>query len=182
MRHCHSVPLVKSENSTSALSTEASGKLVSFTLIIPEFRPLSHGFHQRKAATCSRCNTIMYPGPTGSSENHKRGYCSDGVRQREKPGLNVVRMMVRYLNGHNHWESSQMARTSTRSYFCQWSANYMTKLWKGPEVRLSIQWRMRPFHVYLHRAFTLRVRNPISACMILRSHQTSLIPHPSSLR
>jgi hypothetical protein len=30
----------------------------------------------------------MYPGPTGSSENHKRGYCSDGVRQREKPGSN----------------------------------------------------------------------------------------------
>jgi len=28
----------------------------------------------------------MYPGPTGSSENHKRGYCSDGVRQREKAG------------------------------------------------------------------------------------------------
>jgi hypothetical protein len=23
----------------------------------------------------------MYPGPTGSSENHKKGYCSDGVKQ-----------------------------------------------------------------------------------------------------
>ena len=88
MRHCHSVPLVKSENSTSALLMEASGKLVSFTLIIPEFRPLSHGFHQRKAATCSQCNTIIYLGPTGSSKNHKWGYCSDGVCQQEKPGLN----------------------------------------------------------------------------------------------
>lgn len=26
----------------------------------------------------------MYPGPTGSSENHKRGVCSDGVRQTAK--------------------------------------------------------------------------------------------------
>ncbi len=24
----------------------------------------------------------MYPGPTGSPENHKRGYCSDGVRSK----------------------------------------------------------------------------------------------------
>ena len=23
----------------------------------------------------------MYPGPTGSLDNHKRGYCSDGVKQ-----------------------------------------------------------------------------------------------------
>jgi len=27
----------------------------------------------------------MYPGPTGSSENHKKGYCSDGVCQKSKP-------------------------------------------------------------------------------------------------
>ena len=26
----------------------------------------------------------MYPGPTGSSENHKKGYCSDGVCQKAK--------------------------------------------------------------------------------------------------
>jgi len=36
---------------------------------------------QCKAATCSQCKTIMYPGPTGSPENHKKGYCSDGVKQ-----------------------------------------------------------------------------------------------------
>jgi hypothetical protein len=24
---------------------------------------------------------IMYPGPTGAVENHKKGYCSDGVKQ-----------------------------------------------------------------------------------------------------
>jgi len=45
---------------------------------------VAHGVLQRKAATCSRCNTIMYPGPTGSSKNHKKGYCSDGVRQKAK--------------------------------------------------------------------------------------------------
>src|SRR5882757_452108 len=33
---------------------------------------------------CSRCQVIMYPGPTGSSLNHKRGYCSDGVQQKLK--------------------------------------------------------------------------------------------------
>ena len=36
----------------------------------------------RKPASCPRCKTIMYPGPTGSPENHKRGYCSDGVRSK----------------------------------------------------------------------------------------------------
>ena len=35
----------------------------------------------RKPATCRRCRTLMYPGPTGAAENHKRGYCSDGARQ-----------------------------------------------------------------------------------------------------
>lgn len=35
----------------------------------------------RKPATCKRCRTIMYPGPTGAPENHKKGYCSDGVKQ-----------------------------------------------------------------------------------------------------
>jgi hypothetical protein len=30
---------------------------------------------------CKRCRTIMYPGPTGAPENHKKGYCSDGVKQ-----------------------------------------------------------------------------------------------------
>lgn len=43
---------------------------------------------KRKPATCTRCQTIMYPGPTGSSDNHKRGYCADGVRQKVKPDSN----------------------------------------------------------------------------------------------
>ncbi|KAH8982076.1 hypothetical protein EDB92DRAFT_1895313 [Lactarius akahatsu] len=36
----------------------------------------------RKPASCPRCKRFMYPGPTGSLENDKRGYCSDGVRSR----------------------------------------------------------------------------------------------------
>ena len=36
---------------------------------------------QHKVAKCNRCHTVMYPGPTGSLDNHKRGYCSDGVKQ-----------------------------------------------------------------------------------------------------
>jgi RNase P subunit RPR2 len=43
-------------------------------------------FFQRKPATCTRCRTIMYPGPTGSPENHKKGVCSDGV----SPALKAV--------------------------------------------------------------------------------------------
>lgn len=27
---------------------------------------------------CSRCKVIMYPGPSKSPQNHKRGFCSDG--------------------------------------------------------------------------------------------------------
>ncbi|GBE80636.1 hypothetical protein SCP_0303530 [Sparassis crispa] len=38
----------------------------------------------RKANTCSRCKVIMYPGPEGSDINHKRSFCSDGVRQKPK--------------------------------------------------------------------------------------------------
>lgn len=29
---------------------------------------------------CTHCGKIMYPGETGCSENHGRGYCSDGVK------------------------------------------------------------------------------------------------------
>jgi hypothetical protein len=30
---------------------------------------------------CLRCCTVMYPSPSGSPENHRKGYCSDGVKQ-----------------------------------------------------------------------------------------------------
>src|SRR5882762_2551298 len=30
---------------------------------------------------CGCCQTIMYPGPSGCAENHKKGYCSYGVKQ-----------------------------------------------------------------------------------------------------
>ena len=36
-----------------------------------------------------RCRTIMYPGSEGSSLNHKRAYCSDGVKQVSKAGKEV---------------------------------------------------------------------------------------------
>ncbi|KAJ7585548.1 hypothetical protein C8J56DRAFT_1087508, partial [Mycena floridula] len=37
---------------------------------------------ERKDAICKRCNTLMYPGGVNSPENHKKGYCTDGVRQK----------------------------------------------------------------------------------------------------
>ncbi|KAG2738529.1 hypothetical protein P692DRAFT_20758853, partial [Suillus brevipes Sb2] len=42
------------------------------------------GRKARKAQTCSRCLTIMYPGPENSPLNHKKGYCADGVKQSSK--------------------------------------------------------------------------------------------------
>ncbi|KAF8054908.1 hypothetical protein FPV67DRAFT_1681291 [Lyophyllum atratum] len=38
----------------------------------------------RKAQSCTRCKVIMYPGPTGAPENHKKAYCSDGAAQKSK--------------------------------------------------------------------------------------------------
>ena len=32
----------------------------------------------------------MYPGPTGSPENHRKGFCSDGVRQKVKSADEVL--------------------------------------------------------------------------------------------
>ncbi|KAG0692816.1 hypothetical protein DFH29DRAFT_1043843 [Suillus ampliporus] len=55
-RHCSVVPLVKQEL----------------------------GKKPRKAQTCSRCQTIMYPGAENSPLNHKRSYCADGVKQVSK--------------------------------------------------------------------------------------------------
>ncbi|KAF8423457.1 hypothetical protein L210DRAFT_3570273 [Boletus edulis BED1] len=63
-KHCNAVVLIKPE-------AEGASKKV------------------RKAQTCSRCQTIMYPGSEGSSLNHKRAYCSDGVRQVSKAGDEV---------------------------------------------------------------------------------------------
>ncbi|KAI0365885.1 hypothetical protein BV20DRAFT_953368, partial [Pilatotrama ljubarskyi] len=52
-KHCHAVPLMKSGGTD---------------------------LRKRKNNTCRRCKAIMWPGPKGSPENHKRSYCSDGVR------------------------------------------------------------------------------------------------------
>ncbi|KAF9235521.1 hypothetical protein BU15DRAFT_51329, partial [Melanogaster broomeanus] len=38
-----------------------------------------------KIPICSRCQTIMYPGPEKSITNHRRGVCADGVRSKPKP-------------------------------------------------------------------------------------------------
>ncbi|KAI0673878.1 hypothetical protein C8Q78DRAFT_1186282 [Trametes maxima] len=52
-KHCHAVPLIKGGNDD---------------------------LRTRKLNTCTRCKTIMWPGPRGSPFNHKRSFCSDGVR------------------------------------------------------------------------------------------------------
>ncbi|KIK31878.1 hypothetical protein CY34DRAFT_19478 [Suillus luteus UH-Slu-Lm8-n1] len=58
-RHCHTVELINKAES-------GLGKKI------------------RKAHTCSRCKTIMYPGPENSGYNHRRGFCADGAKQVSK--------------------------------------------------------------------------------------------------
>ena len=74
-KHCGAVPLVKTQES---VVVNNSGKPIS--TFPARFMPVSDDLSQRKVATCSRCHSIMYPGPSGSPENHKKGYCSDGVK------------------------------------------------------------------------------------------------------
>ncbi|KAF8575931.1 hypothetical protein K439DRAFT_1261669, partial [Ramaria rubella] len=61
-KHCAVVPLVKVSPETGKAKT-------------------------RKPQTCTRCHRLMYPGPTGSPENHKKEFCSDGgsVKFRDAP-------------------------------------------------------------------------------------------------
>ncbi|KAJ7079416.1 hypothetical protein B0H15DRAFT_914092 [Mycena belliarum] len=56
-KHCFSVSLIKVD--TGSTNTSA-----------------------RAVATCHRCGKIMYPGPNKSPENHKKGYCTDGFKQK----------------------------------------------------------------------------------------------------
>ena len=77
-RHCFAVSLVK-----EASSGEEQKSVGNFHFLqISKQQNLTQVF-QRKMAICSRCQTIMYPGGIG---NHKRGYCTDGVRQIVKKG------------------------------------------------------------------------------------------------
>ncbi|RDB21084.1 hypothetical protein Hypma_011838 [Hypsizygus marmoreus] len=73
-KHCSAVALVKTEATTTTTASQAA---------VP-------GKSTRKVATCSRCKVIMYPGPTGAPENHKKGYCSDGVSQKSKKSSEVL--------------------------------------------------------------------------------------------
>ncbi|KAJ7026747.1 hypothetical protein C8F04DRAFT_966119, partial [Mycena alexandri] len=61
-KHCFIVPLIKKGE-----------------FILPRLTRLRQA---RAVATCKRCNKIMYPGPKKSPENHKKGYCSDGFKQK----------------------------------------------------------------------------------------------------
>ncbi|OBZ70866.1 hypothetical protein A0H81_09129 [Grifola frondosa] len=55
-KHCHAVPAL--------VKTEAGDK------------------KKRKNHVCLRCKKLMWPGPEGSPINHKKSYCSDGVKQK----------------------------------------------------------------------------------------------------
>ncbi|KAI1789749.1 hypothetical protein LXA43DRAFT_892226 [Ganoderma leucocontextum] len=62
--HCNAVELVPGK------ATKGKGKNTTQTL------------STRKPHTCHRCLSIMWAGGEGGGDNHKKGYCSDGVKQR----------------------------------------------------------------------------------------------------
>ncbi|KAJ7607603.1 hypothetical protein DFH06DRAFT_1486459 [Mycena polygramma] len=67
--HCQAVSFTKIEGRESESTTEPSTEAAKLS---------------RKPQTCKRCKTIKYPGPTGSAENHKLSYCSDGFKPATK--------------------------------------------------------------------------------------------------
>ncbi|KAJ7130666.1 hypothetical protein C8R46DRAFT_1236100 [Mycena filopes] len=70
-QHCFAVTLLKPDPA----STEGTVK--------------AEKSNSRKVAVCTRCNKVMYPGPPGAVENHKKGYCSDGFKQKPPVGDTV---------------------------------------------------------------------------------------------
>ncbi|KAJ7094960.1 hypothetical protein C8R44DRAFT_577859, partial [Mycena epipterygia] len=71
-------------------STEKFWRRHCFAVAFTKQEPTTDGSiekkEQRKVATYSRCHKVMYPGKTGSPENHKKGYCSDGFKQKATTG------------------------------------------------------------------------------------------------
>ncbi|KAI1790224.1 hypothetical protein LXA43DRAFT_973740 [Ganoderma leucocontextum] len=63
-RHCNAVHLVQGK------ASKGKGKVTQQVL------------SARKPHTCHRCLSTMWAGGEGGRENHKRGYCSDGVKQK----------------------------------------------------------------------------------------------------
>ncbi|KAK6992699.1 hypothetical protein R3P38DRAFT_3224900 [Favolaschia claudopus] len=62
--HCYAVQLIKPLTSSEGGNLKTEGK------------------SPRKVAACLRCNKVMYPGPNKAPENHKKGHCSDGFKQK----------------------------------------------------------------------------------------------------
>ncbi|OBZ69714.1 hypothetical protein A0H81_10073 [Grifola frondosa] len=60
--------------------------------LVPLVKPEDGEDRKRKTHTCTRCKMVMYPGPERSAANHKKSYCTDGVRQKPK-------VIERTLNG-----------------------------------------------------------------------------------
>ncbi|KAH9939540.1 hypothetical protein B0H21DRAFT_698307, partial [Amylocystis lapponica] len=60
-------------------------------------RTNSNETKKRKTNTCTRCKTIMWPGPEGANINHRKGYCSDGVPQKPKKVEKTVGDKTEYI-------------------------------------------------------------------------------------
>ncbi|KAI1797610.1 hypothetical protein LXA43DRAFT_1126227, partial [Ganoderma leucocontextum] len=73
-QHCHAVDL-------AAPGKHGKGKGKQ----IAPAKPI-----MRKPHTCHRCLSIMWARGEGNSDNHKKGYCSDGVKQKPPPVNGVI--------------------------------------------------------------------------------------------
>ena len=84
-KHCHAVSFIKTEDGPS--QNAQAEKIVCDPPRLTTFNNYEKpNSCPAQSTTCTRCKVIMYPGKTNSPENHKRGYCSDGVQQKEKSG------------------------------------------------------------------------------------------------
>src|SRR5215472_8542473 len=82
--HCHAVWLFKQDPvdiSVSDVTRTTFVRILAPLFLVPVHLHRHLIDHQHKPATCTWCHTVMYPGPTSSLDNHKRGYCSDRVKQ-----------------------------------------------------------------------------------------------------
>ncbi|KAI1781854.1 hypothetical protein LXA43DRAFT_907485 [Ganoderma leucocontextum] len=72
----------KDFKSQSGSTTFWERHCLAVDMLAPGKRGKGKGKQTRKPNTCHRCLSIMWAHGEGNSGNHKKGYCSDGVRQK----------------------------------------------------------------------------------------------------
>ncbi|CAK5283262.1 unnamed protein product [Mycena citricolor] len=89
-KHCFAVDLIKPDNSKGPTLGSFSKTLDPLSLDVPNGASSSTPEKMRKRPTCKRCHQDMYAGGRGGEENHNRGVCSDGFKQKIPTGEEPV--------------------------------------------------------------------------------------------